>query len=125
MKKLFIAILLLIGITCVSNARQEEFIWPKISFEVAIKKPVTVGNPLPRNPVTTPDVYLDDHTLYIDSIGYDSTIQLTDETGTIVYSISVSEGTTLVVLPSTLTGTYGLSLIPETGNYFFYGEISL
>lgn len=120
---MFYAFLLLIGSAIVTSAFQEPGEFPRIIFQVEVRKPVNGGLPVPKDPVTIPDVYLDDHTLYIDSIGYDSTIELADEYDNVVYSAFVPDGTTTVFLPSTLTGTYGLSLIPETGYYYFYSEI--
>ena len=123
MKKLIFAALVLVGSTIVTKAHQEESIRIKVELSVQNEKPITNGNPVPKSPVTPPDVYLDDHTLYIDNIGGDCTVQLTDDTDTVVYSVYVTYGTTSVILPSTLTGTYGLSIIPDDGAYYFYGEI--
>lgn len=123
MKKLIFAALLLVGSAIVTKAHQEESIKFKVELTVQYDKPVTNGNPVPKSPVAPPDVYLDDHTLYIDNIGGDCTVQLTDGTDTVVYSVYVTYGTTSVILPSTLIGTYGLSIIPDDGAYYFYGEI--
>ncbi|MBQ4392270.1 MAG: hypothetical protein II826_04060 [Prevotella sp.] len=124
MKKLLLAFCLLIASANVTNAYQEINL-PAITLQLRIKKPVGGGLPFPKNPVTIPEVYLDDHTLYVDNIGDDATIELTDENETVVYSVFVTNGTTTVVLPSTLTGIYELSIIPETGDYYFSGEIEL
>jgi hypothetical protein len=124
MKKLIFAFLLLVCGAVVTSAFLAQPDWPRITFQAAPRKPVTGGNPVPKTPVTFPEVYLDDHILYLDSIGYDCTIQLTDGTETVVYSVFVPDATTTVVLPSTLTGTFELSLIPETGYYYFYSEIT-
>lgn len=115
---------MLIASANVTNAYQEINL-PAITLQLRIKKPVGGGLPFPKNPVTIPEVYLDDHTLYIDNIGDDATIELTDENETVVYSVFVTNGTTTMVLPSTLTGIYELSIIPETGDYYFSGEIEL
>ena len=124
MKRIVFAILMFVcGIT-VTNAQQGGSNWTQITFEVGIWKPVSGGNPVPKTPTTIPDVYLDGHTLYIDSIGYNCTIQIADITDTVVYSVFVPNGTTTVLLPSTLTGTYTLSLIPETGSYYFFGDVT-
>ena len=125
MKKLFITTLLFICSTCVTNAFEFGSQLPKLVFQIEVKKPANNGNPVPRGPLTIPDVYLDDHTLYLDSIDYDSTILLTDATDTVVYSVFVPSGTTTVVLPSTFIGTYGLSLVPNAGDYYYYSEIEL
>ena len=123
MKKVFIAFLLLICGVSVINASQNGYDWPKIYFQVEIYKPITGGNPIPKSPVTLPDVYFDGYTLYIDNLGYDSTIEITDATDTVVYSVFVPAGTATVLLPSALSGSYGISLIPTGESYFFYGYI--
>ncbi len=80
---------------------------------------------MPKNPVVIPEVYLDDHTLYIENIGDAATIELTDGNGIVVYSTYVSASTTAVILPSTLSGVYDLRIIPDTGIYEFYGVVNL
>lgn len=123
MKKLFLAVLLLIGSSIVTKAHQESII--KVELRVQNDKPITNGIPVPKSPVIPPDVYLDDHTLYIGCIVDDFTIQLIDDTNAVVYSAFVLNGTTTIVLPSTLTGEYELSIIPNNGIYYFNGDITL
>lgn len=123
MKKLFFAVLLLAGSAIVTKAHKEESIRVKVELNAQYDKPVTNGIPVPKSPTIPPNCYLDGHTLYIDDIGGDFTIQLTDETDTMVYSTYVTYGTTSVILPSTLTGNYGLSIIPDDSAYYFYGYV--
>ena len=86
--------------------------------------------PFPRNPVDIPDVFLDDHTLYIYTVfGESIGLQLLDpdtmddDEPTVVYSTVVPAGVQQVALPSTFTGEYGIRLV--VGNWFFIGYISL
>lgn len=124
MRKLIIAALLLIGSANVTYAYQGIDL-PAITLQARIKKPLTNGLPFPKNPITIPEVYLDDHTLYIENIGDAATIELTDGNGIVVYSAYVSASTTAVILPSTLSGVYDLRIIPDTGIYEFYGVVNL
>ena len=119
MKKLIITALLLMGSTIITKAHQEESLRFKVELSVRNDKPVYGGIPVPKSPVIPPDVWLDDHTLYIDSIGCDCTVQLTDASNVVVCSVFVPDGTTVVQLPSTLSGTYELSIIPDSGSYYW------
>ncbi len=93
-----------------------------IVWQVKPVTPIIGGNPLPKSPVEPPMASLDDHTLYIYDVAYDFTLMLVDENDDVIYSTFVSANTASVVLPSTLTGTYTLMLIPN-GTYYFEGEI--
>ncbi len=53
----------------------------------------------------------------------DYTLSLYDEDGEVVYSVFVPAGTTQVVLPSTLSGSFELRF--ETDTYYYYGYIDL
>ena len=77
-----------------------------------------------KSPVQVPIGSIDDHTLYIDGIGADYTLELIDENDTVVYSTYVPSSVNVVVLPSTLSGNFELRLYPG-GSYYFYGYISL
>ena len=95
-----------------------------IEWQVNYDKPVIGGVPMPKSPVEPPMVTLDDHTLYLYDVAYDFTLMLVDENDDVVYSTFGPANTASVVLPSTLTGTYTLMLIPN-GTYYFEGEIEL
>jgi hypothetical protein len=51
------------------------------------------------------------------------TLILYDEDGDVAYSVFVPVGTTQVVLPGTLSGSFELRF--ETDTYYYYGYISL
>ena len=53
----------------------------------------------------------------------DFTLELLDEDGVVVYSVYVPAGTTLIVLPSTLSGDFELRLVADT--YYYRGYITL
>ncbi len=64
-----------------------------------------------------------DYTLTMPAFGVDFTLVLLDEDGVVVYSVFVPAGTTLIVLPSTLSGDFELRLMADT--YYYRGYISL
>jgi hypothetical protein len=53
----------------------------------------------------------------------DYTLVLYDENGTVTYSTLLPAGTTQVILPTTLSGTYEIRLVAET--YYYIGYIEL
>ena len=124
MKKVLFAILLSM-ITLHAFSERPVFYWGDlVQLQVQIYDPVISGNSMPKSPVEPPMVSLDDHTLYLYDVAYDFTLMLVDENDDVVYSTFVPANTASLVLPSTLTGTYTLMLIPN-GTYYFEGEIEL
>ncbi len=81
------------------------------------------GNEYPRTPETVPTVAIDGHTLYIISGCDNTTLSLVDEDDDEAYSTTILEGTTLLVLPEWLQGTYELRIL--RGQYMYYAEIEL
>jgi len=81
------------------------------------------GNPRPKSPVQTPEVYLDENVLSFDEAIEGCLVQLVDENEDVVFADFIDENQTTLTLPSTLTGTYELQIITE--NYIFYCEIEL
>lgn len=80
-------------------------------------------DPLPKSPVQVPEVYLDGDTLYFDEALEGCTVQLVDEDEAVVFSDSIAENQTSLVLPATLTGIFELQIV--TDQYIFYCEIEL
>lgn len=81
------------------------------------------GN-LPKGDSTTPSMSLADHTLFIYGRNCDdTTLRLIDGSDNVAFTQYIPTGTTQVVLPSTLSGTYELQII--RGQYLFYTEIEL
>lgn len=79
------------------------------------------GNGPKGNP-TIPSVSLSNHTLLYGGCD-DTTLRVVDMNSNVVYSIYIAVGTTQVVLPSTLSGTFELQII--RGQYLFYTEIDI
>ena len=76
-----------------------------------------------RGSVQIPSVCLDDYSLIFNSPCDGYTLRLLDEDGVVVYSTFIPEGTTQVVLPSTLSGDYQIELV--MGYWHFTGWIVL
>ena len=66
---------------------------------------------------------LDDNVITMDATPCNYTLNLYDEDGDVVYSVFVPAGTTMIVLPSTLSGSFELRF--ETDTYYYYGYIDL
>lgn len=98
-----------------------------VILQVGWHDPTSGSGELPRNLVNPPSASLDDHTLYINSEHPAYTLCLVDTTGEepdVVYQVYVPANVNVVVLPSTLSGTYELQLY-DGGDYYFYSEIEL
>ena len=65
----------------------------------------------------------EENVITMSSTPCDYTLNLYDEDGYVVYSAFVPAGTTQVVLPSTLSGSFELRF--ETDTYYYYGYIDL
>ncbi|MBO4801714.1 MAG: hypothetical protein J5545_07600 [Bacteroidaceae bacterium] len=92
--------------------------------EVPVKPiPTTPSNgDDPRSPIVTPVFYLDGYTLIASSNTVGSTVELKDETGTVVFSTYIYiEGD--INLPTTLSGTYTIEVTRD--GITFQGEIEL
>jgi hypothetical protein len=98
-----------------------------IILQIGWHDPTSGSGELPRSPINPPSASLDDHTLYINSEHPAYTLYLVDTTGEepdVVYQVCIPANVNVVVLPSTLSGTYELQLY-DGGDYYFYSEIEL
>ena len=77
----------------------------------------------PKSPVLAPTVYLDGNELTFETPCDGCTLQLVDEEDDVVYTIVIPAGTTTLVLPATLEGTFELQIID--GEWLFYADIEL
>ena len=117
MKKIFIAIMLLLATN----------ITTMFADEPVILNPHGNGNGANnpdkhRNPILVPEAYIDGYTLTFDTSCIGCPITLLDEDENIVFTAIVNaEG--IVNLPDTLSGTFELQL--ERGGIIFVGEIEL
>lgn len=115
-KKLFLLAVLLTG-WCVSS-----FSFPvQISMQIIRSSGPGGGSTLaPPRPLY---ITQDDYVLTLPAFEDDFTLELRDENDVVVYTDYVPAGTTLVVLPSTLSGDFELCLVADT--YYYIGYISL
>ena len=96
----------------------------ELSFSLEIIGQGGTYNPLPKSPVRPPQVSLEDNVLTFEAFHPDYTLTLFNEEGEEVYQMTVLAGTDTVVLPSTLSGDYVLTL-DFGGSYYFWSEIEL
>ena len=117
MKKFLVFLALLMSVTF-AQAQQVE-----IDFTCKGIDDGPIGNQMPRGPVDSPTVYLENYTLTFEVNHPEYVLYIKDEYETVVYSTVVTSATTEVVLPSTLSGDYEIDLI--WGSWCFWGYIEL
>ncbi len=118
-KQFFVALLLCFFIGVNTYASEENPIIMEIIDEGEMANDPTKG---PVNPFV---IFQDDNILSLPAFNVDCTLQLVGASSNVVYSVLVPSGTTLVVLPTWLSGEYELQIIPTGSNYYFTGTISL
>lgn len=67
----------------------------------------------------------DENVFTSSAIPEDYTLVLFDEDGEIVYSDTLLSGSTMFVLPSTLSGSFEIRLIPFASTYYYRGYLEL
>lgn len=94
-----------------------------INLEAGYVDPEDEGGDPHRSPILIPHVGIDNYTLlfYTPCDGY--TLRLLDEYDNIAFVTVIPVGTTLLVLPSYLSGIYEIQLISD--NICFWGHINL
>ena len=115
MKKIVLVIALLVG--------GINTLWAGDEIPMQIIKEDGLGNGNTLAPPRPWYITQDDYTLTMPAFEDDFTLELRDEFGVVVYSTFVPAGTTLIVLPSTLSGDFELRLVGDT--YYYRGYISL
>lgn len=94
-----------------------------LNFRVISNIDDNTGHPFPYSIVKKPQVQQDGHTLYLNEGCDNTTIELTDENGQIVYTTDVAEGTEALTLPTSFSGTFELYIIRD--RFTFEAEIEL
>ena len=79
--------------------------------------------PIPRSPMPTPSVYIDEQMLFTACLPYDAVLQIVDEDDDVVYTTIIPIGTDSLSLPSSLSGSYELRIIPDGSSFYFYGYV--
>ena len=119
MKKLLLLAALLCGITMNVKADPEE-----LTFTVEIVDNGGTNPSLPKSPIELPQATLDGHVLTFTSSHADYALTLLDENGDDAYQVFVPASTSVVVLPSTLSGSFEIQL-DFGGSYIFVSDIVL
>lgn len=119
MKKILFTVSLLLGSLVIGNipALAANDIPMTIIVEGEISDQSTKG---PNGPII---ISQDENVLTLPALMDNFMLELRDEFGLLVYSTYVPSGTTLIVLPATLTGDYELRLVANT--YYYMGYIVL
>lgn len=117
MKKFLLAVLFMIGGGTFAFGAQD------IPMQIINKGGAAGGNTLaPPRPWY---IIQDDYVLTLPAFEDDYTLELRDATDTVVYSTYLPAGTTQVVLPSTLSGSFELRLVPFFATYYYRGYLNL
>ena len=119
MKKLFV--LLAFSILSFSGSAQDGG-GDEIPLTVEWDDPTGTLNPLPKSPVSIPSLFLLGHSLCF--MGYHAAyvLQIWDM-DSLVYSTYVPAGTTTIIIPASLSGSYEIRLVADT--YYYRGYVSL
>ncbi len=118
MKKLLLFMILLVGGGIFAYGGQQN-----IPMQIIKNQPVGQNNPL--SPPRPWYIIQDDYVLTLPAFEDDLTLELRDANETVVYTTCLYAGTTTVVLPSTLSGSFELRLVPFFATYYYRGYISL
>ncbi len=117
MMMLMMAFLLLTSISV--SAKQPT----DINLEAGYVDPEDEGGDPHRSPILIPEVGIDNYTLTFYTPCDGCTLRLLDENDNIPFVTVIPVGTTTLVLPSYLSGTYQIQII--SGNICFWGYIDL
>ena len=119
MKKKFLLFLMLLGGAFFSNvfAGQQQEIPMQIINNGAASQGPTYAPPRPWY------ILQDDYTLTLPAFEDDYTFELRDQDDEVVYTTFLPSGTTQIILPSTLSGSFEIRLVGDT--YYYRGYIVL
>ena len=116
-KKFLFAFALLIG--CATS------LWAAQQIPMKIIDPEGVGNGHTYAPPRPWYITQDDYAFTLAATPEDYTLVLLDEDGEVVYSDALPSGSTMFVLPSTLSGSFEIRLMPFASTYYYRGYITL
>ena len=94
-----------------------------INLEAGYVDPEDEGGDPHRSPILIPEVGIDNYTLTFYTPCDGCTLRLLDENDNIAFVTMIPVGSTTLVLPSYLSGTYQIQII--SGNICFWGYIDL
>ena len=117
MKKLLFC---LFGAFILSTSASAQVLVP---LTICIEEDYPLGPGNPKTPMVVPKVYIDDYTLTFSADHPEYVLTIKDEESEVVYTTVVSSSETQATLPSTLSGSYQITL--AMGNWLFTGWIEL
>ncbi|MBR1469822.1 MAG: hypothetical protein IJ605_06920 [Prevotella sp.] len=126
MKKTFFMIAAILSMAFAAPAYAED--GEQVDLQVSIENPTSQHGGTHKAPPRVPQnqipvVFLNGHTLQFSTPCEGATLQLLDEEGFVVYTVTIPTGTTVIQLPSDLEGEFELQII--RGRYCFFGWIEL
>ena len=117
MKTLFIVLSLLFGGACITKAFADD------EIILQIIDPGEFGHGGIKSPPMVLVVTQNYNILTLSSTQEDYMLQLREVNGTVVYSCYIPAGTTQIILPTSLSGSFEVRLITDT--YYYIGYIVL
>ena len=119
-KKFFLLMLmaLLFPLSSVNAQNSNE-----INLEAGYVDPDTGNDSGQRSSIQIPHIGIEDYTLFFYTPCNGCTLRLLSSSGNVEYSTVIASGTTSLVLPSYLSGTYEIQIIQ--GSFYFWGYINL
>jgi len=84
-----------------------------------------VGNGHTYAPARPWYITQDDYVFTLSASSEDYTLVLLDEDGEVIYSDTLISGSTMFVLPSTLSGSFELRLVPFSSTHYYRGYLEL
>ena len=116
-KKIFLAIALLFGVGATS-------LWAA-QIPMQIIDPSLPSGGHPYAPVCPWYITQDDNLFTLAETSGDYTLVLLDEEGEVVYLDTLFSGSTMFILPSTLSGSFEIRLMPFASTYYYRGYLEL
>lgn len=116
-KKIFLAIALFFGVGVTS-------LWAA-QIPIYIIDPGSMSNGSTYAPPRPWYITQDENVFTLATTPEDYTLVLLDEDGEVVYSDALPSGSTMFVLPSTLSGSFEIRLMPFASTYYYRGYLEL
>lgn len=116
-KKIFLAIALFFGVGVTS-------LWAA-QIPIYIINPGSMSNGGTYAPARPWYITQDDYVFTLSATSEDYTLVVLDEDDEVVYSDILFSGSTMFVLPSTLSGDFEIRLVPYASTYYYRGYIEL
>lgn len=92
-----------------------------IPLSLVWNDPSNTNTPVPKTPIPPLLISQDGNVLTLPATPVDYMLELRDENGILVYYTFIPQGTTQIVLPSTLSGDFEIRLVADA--YYYIGLI--